>query len=438
MLLFFCSISACQRGVEVKGEEERGDEIDGCNNEVDTTSIQVSAASTSVSTVSSSDNTANLIDETVRNGFEMVVSFSEYDSNKVLLENRSPRNQETKPRNQDSSRKTMIIEDISSKAMVAIDGAGFDLSYMADDKVPTNMALMAFSDSEVINSDEDESEEMILNSENVQHKPAQANQPRNVSQNPRKNITTWNELKTQKLGVSMIQKPVLENVEKGTVQREVRPVWNKSMRTNHQNLSNSKRNFAPTVALTKSGIVPVSAARQSSSRASTPDAPQDALKDQGYFDSGCTRHMTGNISYLANFKEHDGGAKTTSWNEFNSAMASAIICLATNQKFNFSRYIILSLVKNIEAGVPFFMFPRFVKLIINHQLGVMTHHKDIFSIPLLTKKVFANIKRVGTRFSGEITTLFDNMLVQAPKKVGSLQADAQPIPMPTKPSTSKP
>nr|GFD54105.1 ribonuclease H-like domain-containing protein [Tanacetum cinerariifolium] len=29
-------------------------------------------------------------------------------------------------------------------------------------------------------------------------------------------------------------------------------------------------------------------------------------------------------------------AKTTSWNEFSSTMASAIICLATNQKFNFS------------------------------------------------------------------------------------------------------
>nr|GEU65292.1 hypothetical protein [Tanacetum cinerariifolium] len=35
--------------------------------------------------------------------------------------------------------------------------------------------------------------------------------------------------------------------------------------------------------------------------------PQDALKDQGYFHSGCSRHMTGNISYLTDFKEHDGG-----------------------------------------------------------------------------------------------------------------------------------
>ncbi|GJY01714.1 hypothetical protein Tco_0359866 [Tanacetum coccineum] len=36
------------------------------------------------------------------------------------------------------------------------------------------------------------------------------------------------------------------------------------------------------------------------------------------------------------------------WNEFSSTMASAIICLATNQKFNFSKYIFESMVKNLE------------------------------------------------------------------------------------------
>ncbi|GJW19183.1 ribonuclease H-like domain-containing protein [Tanacetum coccineum] len=50
-----------------------------------------------------------------------------------------------------SSRRTVNVEETSSKAMLAIDGAGFDWSYMADDEVPTNMALMAFSDSEVHN-----------------------------------------------------------------------------------------------------------------------------------------------------------------------------------------------------------------------------------------------------------------------------------------------
>ncbi|GJZ11236.1 putative ribonuclease H-like domain-containing protein [Tanacetum coccineum] len=42
------------------------------------------------------------------------------------------------------------------------------------------------------------------------------------------------------------------------------------------------------------------------------------------------------------------GAKTTTWNEFSSTMASAIICLATNQKLNFPKYIFESMVKNLE------------------------------------------------------------------------------------------
>nr|GEU66995.1 hypothetical protein [Tanacetum cinerariifolium] len=35
--------------------------------------------------------------------------------------------------------------------------------------------------------------------------------------------------------------------------------------------------------------------------------PQHALKDKGVIDSGCSRHMTGNMSYLSNFEELNGG-----------------------------------------------------------------------------------------------------------------------------------
>nr|GFD29971.1 hypothetical protein [Tanacetum cinerariifolium] len=35
--------------------------------------------------------------------------------------------------------------------------------------------------------------------------------------------------------------------------------------------------------------------------------PQQALKDKCVIDSGCSRHMTGNISYLSNFEELNGG-----------------------------------------------------------------------------------------------------------------------------------
>ncbi|GKB82897.1 hypothetical protein Tco_0949792, partial [Tanacetum coccineum] len=108
----------------------------------------------------------------------------------------------------------------------------------------------------VSDCDEDDSEVMVLKFDNFQHKPEQANQPKKVSQSLRNNKTKWNEIKSQKLGVgfqitkkacfvcgsfnhlikdcdfhdkNMVQKSVLNNVKKGTSQREVRPVWNNAM-----------------------------------------------------------------------------------------------------------------------------------------------------------------------------------------------------------------
>ncbi|GJZ83850.1 ribonuclease H-like domain-containing protein [Tanacetum coccineum] len=63
---------------------------------------------------------------------------------------RAPRSKEDQFRNQDNTRKQGNKED-TSKAMLAIDGVGFDWSDMAEEQVQTNMALMAFLDSEVHN-----------------------------------------------------------------------------------------------------------------------------------------------------------------------------------------------------------------------------------------------------------------------------------------------
>ncbi|GKA52812.1 putative ribonuclease H-like domain-containing protein [Tanacetum coccineum] len=62
---------------------------------------------------------------------------------------RVPRSKEGQFRNQDNTRKQGNNEDTSSKEMLAIDGVGFDWSDMAEEQVQTNMALMAFSDSEL-------------------------------------------------------------------------------------------------------------------------------------------------------------------------------------------------------------------------------------------------------------------------------------------------
>ncbi|GJS13338.1 hypothetical protein Tco_0407810 [Tanacetum coccineum] len=201
----------------------------------------------------------------------------------------------------------------------------------------------------------------------------------------------------------IVEKPVLNNMGRVTGQREIRPVWNNTQRVNHQNKfthPHPKRNFVPTTVVTKSGQVPVNAAKQSSPRAASsistarpvntvapkskvndalpktysyfkaysplrrpfnkksaaktnnfnknvytakvnnvtivgPEVvvsiaegkrgnavkssacwiwrltgkgnPQYALQDQGIFDSGYSRHMTGNKSYLIDYQDIDGG-----------------------------------------------------------------------------------------------------------------------------------
>nr|GFC53022.1 ribonuclease H-like domain-containing protein [Tanacetum cinerariifolium] len=53
----------------------------------------------------------------------------------------------------------------------------------------------------------------------------------------------------------------------------------------------------------------VSAARINAVKPSafTAGNPQQALKDKGVIDSGCSRHMTGNMSYLSDFEELNRG-----------------------------------------------------------------------------------------------------------------------------------
>ncbi|GJW19829.1 putative ribonuclease H-like domain-containing protein [Tanacetum coccineum] len=208
----------------------------------------------------------------------------------------------------------------------------------------------------------------------------------------------------------MANKSVLKNMGKNIGQREIRPVWNNAQRINHQN------KFVPSAVLTRFRRVPVSAAKQSSLRATSSTStfrpvntathtnrvnvsklrtnafhkshspirrpfykstapntrisnekvntvrvngvntvgqttvstvkgtrvtavkasagcvwrpkmtdlnnvskdnsgswvskrgnPQQALKNKGIFDSGCSRHMTGNKDFLTDYQELDGG-----------------------------------------------------------------------------------------------------------------------------------
>ncbi|GJR49163.1 hypothetical protein Tco_1317266 [Tanacetum coccineum] len=99
-------------------------------------------------------------------------------------------------------------------------------------------------------------------------------------------------------------------------------------------------------------------------------------------------------------------SKTTAWNEFSSTMASAIIYLATNQKFNFSKYSFESMVKNLDNVGKFLMYPR-----------------------------------VGKGFSGKEMPLFQTMVVQHQEEMGegsAMPTDPHHTPTIIQPSISQP
>ncbi|GJX13883.1 ribonuclease H-like domain-containing protein [Tanacetum coccineum] len=125
----------------------------------------------------------------------------------------------------------------------------------------------------------------------------------------------------------MARKAELNNqLNKNFNQREKRPIWNNVQRVNKQN------QFVPSAVLTRTGKIPVSTARVSFSAvggkretAVKPSAgcnwrPQrynwhnvskynggSTLKNKGIVNSGCSRHMTGNKAYLAEFQDFNGG-----------------------------------------------------------------------------------------------------------------------------------
>nr|GEU75069.1 hypothetical protein [Tanacetum cinerariifolium] len=130
-----------------------------------TTSTQVGTASTQTSTANLSDatiyaflanqsNESQLAHEDLEQIHEDNLEEMDLKWQLALLSmrtKRGPRNQDTRNRYHDSSRRTMNMEETPSKAMVAIDGVGFDWSYTAEDEVHANMALMAFLNFEVYN-----------------------------------------------------------------------------------------------------------------------------------------------------------------------------------------------------------------------------------------------------------------------------------------------
>nr|GEW75415.1 hypothetical protein [Tanacetum cinerariifolium] len=92
------------------------------------------------------------------------------------------------------------------------------------------------------------------------------------------------------------------------------------------------------------------------------------------------------------------GAKTTAWNEFSSTIASTVICLAIDEKFNFSKYIFDSMVKNLDSATKFLMFPSVLYSFLNFV------NKNIIPLLLSSSKLvpsFNSIRQFPPRWGND-------------------------------------
>nr|GEV67914.1 ribonuclease H-like domain-containing protein [Tanacetum cinerariifolium] len=236
-------------------------------------------------------------------------------------------------KNKDTQRKTVPIETSTFNALVSqCDVVGsYDWSFQADEE-PTNYALMAFTSSSSSSSD---------------------NENENVFEE---------DIKLLKLDVMLRDNPLVElrkKFEKAEKERDEFKQTLEKFQTSLKNLSKllesqitNKTSLGydtqvfnsqvidcddltsfesddsvptspvhdryksvplglPRICLNQIGLLPLSLKiRFLTQKMNMRGNPQQALKDKVVIDSGCSRHMTGNISYLSDFKEINGGYVT--------------------------------------------------------------------------------------------------------------------------------
>ncbi|GJZ61658.1 hypothetical protein Tco_0617795 [Tanacetum coccineum] len=151
----------------------------------------------------------------------------------------------------------------------------------------------------------------------------------------------------------------------------------------------------------------------------------DSLNNQAIFDAIQLMGYEGDLTvltfnkalflpqwrFLFHTMNHCLSSKSTSWDQIPTNIATAVICLTTNQKYNFSKLIFM--LKNVSVPL------------------------DHFPIHALTSKVFSFMVKKGKHFSGKVTPLFAYMLVQPTEDEGDIsERQAEPQPTPSPPHTS--
>nr|GEV12558.1 hypothetical protein [Tanacetum cinerariifolium] len=433
------------------------------------------------------------------------------------------KNQDSRNMYQESSRRIVNVEETLPKAMVSIDGVGFDWSFMADVEVPINMALMAFSDTDVYtnntwsqipnnskkglgyesyhvvpppptwlflppkldlsNSGLEEFKQLEYESYGpkyckIKSKNASSDIPSKLKESLNaplvKDRVSDNkdslvespvvvEKKTDVPTIAKVEfvrpkqqeKPVRKRVKYAEMYRERVVSRNNYTRVNN-NIStrkthpNAHRNMALRAVLMKISLRPLNTVRPRPVNTAWPRSvntvrpntavvnvvrvnqvnavkasachPQMVQEDQGYVDSGCSRHMTGNMSYLSDFKKFDGGyftfGRSKRWQNYEVQIQALVdkkkvtiieTSVRSDHHLEDAEVLRLLLGTNLAALWPLLssVLPV-VQVFLDSQVEGMLKHKEIYVTPSHTKNIFLNMKRQGKDFSDEHVTTTSN------------------------------
>ncbi|GKD27893.1 hypothetical protein Tco_1234107 [Tanacetum coccineum] len=149
----------------------------------------------------------------------------------------------------------------------------------------------------------------------------------------------------------------------------------------------------------------------------------DAIQSMGY--EGDLTVLTFNKAlfspqwrFLFHTMNHCISSKSTSWDQIPTNIATAVICLTTHQKYNFSKLIFDGMIRLLDVKKKFRMYPRFLSILLGTQLKNIHVPQDHFLMNALTSKMGEAIDRP-----------FD---LKSPEEEGeALENEPEPQPIPS-------
>nr|GEZ30682.1 retrovirus-related Pol polyprotein from transposon TNT 1-94 [Tanacetum cinerariifolium] len=213
-------------------------------------------------------------------------------------------------------RRSVPVETSTLNALVSqCNGTGsYDWSYQAEEE-PTNFALMAFSSSSSNSSSDCETGLESVEARLLVYKQNESTLEENIKLLDIEVQLRDNDLATirQKLETTEKERDDLNmKLEKFQTSSKRLTDLLASQTSDKAGLGPFIRHPSPKPSISPprvNAVKPsaVSAAKHNNGKKGN---PQQALKDKGIIDSGCSRHMTGNMSYLSDFEEVNEGYVT--------------------------------------------------------------------------------------------------------------------------------